>query len=137
MIYTFIMLSLIIKELEANEISTLKRLWCILKSWRANHLEDMKEDTGRLEEYFLEQGVSYCDLWWRQGHSVFWTLVIFFSKLYINQIFVANSSWYVLAAQSYVIWPWPHFNGLDNFNEMKIWDIILHSSPYLNNINNC
>ena len=31
MIYTFIMLSLIIKELEANEISTLKSLWCILK----------------------------------------------------------------------------------------------------------
>ena len=32
MIYTFIMLSLIIKELEANEISTLKNLWCILKT---------------------------------------------------------------------------------------------------------
>ena len=31
MIYTFIKLSLIIKELEANEISTLKSLWCILK----------------------------------------------------------------------------------------------------------
>ena len=30
MIYTFIKLSLIIKELEANEISTLKSLWCIL-----------------------------------------------------------------------------------------------------------
>ena len=55
MIYTFMMLSLIIKELMANEISTLKRLWCILKSWRANHLEDMKEDTGRLEEYFLNK----------------------------------------------------------------------------------
>ena len=26
------MLSLIIKELEANEVSTLKNLWCILKS---------------------------------------------------------------------------------------------------------
>ena len=55
MIYTFMMLSLIIKELMANEISTLKRLWCIFKSWRANHLEDMKEDTGRLEEYFLNK----------------------------------------------------------------------------------
>ena len=31
MIYTFITLTLIIKELEANEISTLKSLWCILK----------------------------------------------------------------------------------------------------------
>ena len=31
MIYTFIILSLIIQELEANEISTLKSLWCILK----------------------------------------------------------------------------------------------------------
>ena len=30
MTYTFIMLSLIIKELEAKEISTLKSLWCIL-----------------------------------------------------------------------------------------------------------
>ena len=30
MIYTLIMLSLIIKELEANEISTLISLWCIL-----------------------------------------------------------------------------------------------------------
>ena len=49
------MLSLIIKELNANEISTLKRLWCIPKSWWANHLEDMTEDTGRLEEYFLNK----------------------------------------------------------------------------------
>ena len=32
MIYTFIILSLIIKELEANEISTLKILWCILQA---------------------------------------------------------------------------------------------------------
>ena len=32
MIYTFIKLSLIIKEIEANEISTLKSLWCILKT---------------------------------------------------------------------------------------------------------
>ena len=31
MIYTFIILSLIIKELAANQISTLKSLWCILK----------------------------------------------------------------------------------------------------------
>ena len=31
MIYTFIKLSLIIKELEANEISTLKNLWRVLK----------------------------------------------------------------------------------------------------------
>ena len=31
MIYTFIMSSFIIKELEANEISILKSLWCILK----------------------------------------------------------------------------------------------------------
>ena len=31
MIYTFIKLSLIIKELEANEISTLKSLGCILQ----------------------------------------------------------------------------------------------------------
>ena len=33
------MLSLIIKELEANEISTMKSLWCILKclySWKEN-----------------------------------------------------------------------------------------------------
>ena len=35
MIYTFIKLSLIIKELEANEISTLKNLWCILKTTNA------------------------------------------------------------------------------------------------------
>ena len=34
MIYTFIILSLIIKELEANEISTLKSFWCIL-----NHVD--------------------------------------------------------------------------------------------------
>ena len=31
MIYTFIMLSLISKELEAKQVSTLKNLWCILK----------------------------------------------------------------------------------------------------------
>ena len=30
-IYAFIVLSLIITELEANEISTSKSLWCILK----------------------------------------------------------------------------------------------------------
>ena len=33
MIYTFIISSLIIKELEANEISTLKSLCCILKDY--------------------------------------------------------------------------------------------------------
>ena len=31
MVYTFLMLSLMIKEIEANEISTFKSLWCILK----------------------------------------------------------------------------------------------------------
>ena len=38
MIYTFIMLSLIIKELEANEISTFKNLQCILKRQNPNTL---------------------------------------------------------------------------------------------------
>ena len=46
MIYTFIKLSLIIKELEANEISTLKSLWCILNSimLRAHDMKDISDN---------------------------------------------------------------------------------------------
>ena len=69
MIYTFIKLSLIIKELEANEISTLKSLWCILKNHCMKHCQAIFglytfshflpfSLTKSLEELFQERGFS-------------------------------------------------------------------------------
>ena len=56
MIYTFIMLSLIIKELEAIEISTLKSLWCILKT---GSTVPIKELILRDEKFFKRLSCSF------------------------------------------------------------------------------
>ena len=63
MIYTFIKLSLIINELEANEMSTLKSLWCILNL--CLFFRDRRQVTRARETEFLGHGENYYNFYQR------------------------------------------------------------------------